>query len=448
MAIFFVALPTLAESREVHVQDVLQLRTAIRSALPGDKILLLPGVYVLGRTEIKRPGELNNPIIIRAAVDGQAVIYSNAIELFVVLAGFWRFQNLDIACLPSNPNYCHHAFHIVGPADHTVLSGNRMREFHSAIKGNGNTKHRFPNHVSILQNTIYNSLGRKTDAPVTSIDVIGGRHWRLSDNFIADFFKDGGDRISYGAFLKGGSTFGVIERNLVICEWRHKGGTRIALSLGGGGSGPAGICQNQQCNPEHSNGILRNNIITDCPVDVGIYLNKAANSLIYNNTLYNTYGIDARFPTTSAAIVNNIITGGIRSRDDALVNEESNLVAGHTWSALARRAIYYLQTDEFGYPIENFISELAGGLHSLLRDSFLFTGNNSHRRVFHDPENLDFQVRQNNKIIDAGETTELVVDDFCGRLRNLPPHDLGAIESKSEKCDASVRIQKINRFAN
>ena len=39
---------------------------------------------------------------------------------------------------------------------------------------------------------------------------------------------------------------------------------------------------------------MRNNIIVDCS-DVGIYLNEGKNTKLYNNTVVNTMGIDARF---------------------------------------------------------------------------------------------------------------------------------------------------------
>src|SRR5690606_12200610 len=79
------------------------------------------------------------------------------------------------------------------------------------------------------------------------------------------------------------------------------------------------------CDPEHQDGIMRNNIIAKCPADVGIYVNEGANSLIYNNTLYATTGIDMRFASTSGEVRNNLLMGQIRNRDNATANFANNL---------------------------------------------------------------------------------------------------------------------------
>ena len=62
----------------------------------------------------------------------------------------------------------------------------------------------------------------------------------------------------------------------------------------------------------------------NCPEEVGILLNKAWNSKIYNNTLINTVGIDVRFATSTADIRNNLITGRILDRNGALSTRNSN----------------------------------------------------------------------------------------------------------------------------
>jgi hypothetical protein len=70
-------------------------------------------------------------------------------------------------------------------------------------------------------------------------------------------------------------------------------------------------------------GILRDNLIAACNDD-GIYLNKAARSDIEHNTLLDTAGIDARFVETSASIVDNIVDGTIRIRNEAEASGQGN----------------------------------------------------------------------------------------------------------------------------
>src|SRR3546814_1462175 len=87
---------------------------------------------------------------------------------------------------------------------------------------------------------------------------------------------------------------------------------RIGFSFGGGGTAQR-FCRNNSCTNEHYDGVARSNVIMDCPNDVGIYLNKSKGTLIHNNALINTRGIDVRFAGTSALIVNTVIDGDRKS---------------------------------------------------------------------------------------------------------------------------------------
>src|SRR3546814_1781609 len=83
---------------------------------------------------------------------------------------------------------------------------------------------------------------------------------------------------------------------------------RIGFSFGGGGTAQR-FCRNNSCTNEHYDGVARSNVIMDCPNDVGIYLNKSKGTLIHNNALINTRGIDVRYEGTSDLIVNKVING-------------------------------------------------------------------------------------------------------------------------------------------
>src|SRR5690606_6773475 len=205
-----------------------------------------------------------------------------------------------------------------GDAEHTWIHHNRAHGFNAHIKANGTDtgpqgERVWPDDVIIEYNEFFNETPRDTGNPVTPIDVVGGRRWLVRGNYIHDFAKAQGNNVSYAAFLKGNSRDGVFERNLVVCEQLHTGFVRLGLSFGGGGSSPDSICEDSTCDPEHQDGIMRNNIIAKCPADVGIYVNEGANSLIYNNTLYATTGIDMRFASTSGEVRNNLLMGQIRN---------------------------------------------------------------------------------------------------------------------------------------
>ena len=301
----------------VNVSTSVQLIQAIDGAAPGQVIVLAPGTYTVNQNLLcDTAGAPNAPIVVRAAGLGQALIRFNAVEGFKVSAPHWRFENLDVQGVCAAHSSCEHAFHVVGGADFTEIRGNRLRDFNAQIKGNGEgAPFVFPDDVRIELNEFANAAVRNTSNPVTPIDVVGGRRWVVRANFIHDHAKGLGDQISYAAFLKGNSRDGLFERNLVICERDHTGGVRLGLSFGGGGSGPGPICEDGVCTPEHQNGMMRNNLIVNCPADVGIYLNAATSTRLYHNTLIDTTGIDVRFPSSTADIRNNLVSGQIRNRD-------------------------------------------------------------------------------------------------------------------------------------
>jgi hypothetical protein len=72
---------------------------------------------------------------------------------------------------------------------------------------------------------------------------------------------------------------------------------------------------------------MRNNII-HTGSDVGIYMNKASNFKIYNNTLWPANGfssIDVRYAESYGSIVNNICSEGYQLRDGGVATTATNL---------------------------------------------------------------------------------------------------------------------------
>jgi hypothetical protein len=180
----------------------------------------------------------------------------------------------------------------------------------------------------VENNSLYHTHGRDTANPVTLLNINAASNWVVRGNLIADFAKTGGNRISFGATMKGNSADGLFERNVVICEMHLPAdeGIRGGLSLGGGGTGTA-YCRDRDCSVEHTRGVIRNNIIYNCSHDVGIYLNTALYTGIYNNFLFNTLGIDVRFEPSTAAIANNIISGRVKDRDGGVAILDKNIIA-------------------------------------------------------------------------------------------------------------------------
>lgn len=373
-----------ASAETIQVDSAAALIAAINNA-DATQIVLAPGTYRVDQNiSINRPG----PATIRSA--GDATIEFNALEGFKVNAPDWTFDNLTIRGVCANDSDCEHAFHIVGTADRTTLRNSRIINFNAQIKANGEGDPRqFPDDVTIELNEFYDEAPRQTSNPVTKIDVVGGRRWIIRNNYIGDFAKAQGNNISYGAFLKGNSRDGIFESNLVACAKNHNPHVRIGLSLGGGGTSPDSICEDQSCTPEHQGGIIRNNIILNCS-DVGIYINKGANTQIFNNTLVQTSGIDIRFDTSSAIIANNVVEGRIRERDNGSISNAGNNIEQANGAAL-----------------------------------------------FQNPAAFDFAPADVTSLTDSGRAED-VVYDFCGKTRDAIL-DIGAIEySAGTICDTTT----------
>lgn len=388
---------------EVPVADVPGLLGAIQAAQAGDTIVLAPGTYEVKQNKIacEAAGTADAPIVVRAAEAGSVKLRLDTLEGFHVRGPHWEFANLDIEGTCAADSDCEHAFHVTGAADGVWLHHNRMHGFNAMIKGNGepigqNGSYVWPDDVVVEYNEMFNPAPRDTGNPVTPIDVVGGQRWVLRGNFIHDHAKGGGNNISYAAFLKGHSKDGLIERNLVVCELLHSGQIRLGLSLGGGGTSPDAICEDGACKPEHERGILRNNLIVNCPADVGIYVNAGADSTIVHNTLFNTTGIDMRFAETSGLVANNLLSGKIRDRDGASSMKMSNLAE--------------VSLADFG-------------------------------AWFVDPGAYDFTLKDGAALVDLGAALAEVKDDYCGNDRDDGKHDIGAIEYDGEGCNGGVPVE-------
>jgi uncharacterized protein (TIGR03382 family) len=189
----------------------------------------------------------------------------------------------------------------------------------------------------------------------------------------------------------------VFERNLVICSLEHTGGTRIGLSFGGGGTGAA-FCApdfdpNGFCAVEHSDGVIRNNVIATCS-DVGIYINRGANTHVLYNTLIDTAGIDFRFETTTGEAAGNLMTGDVHPRNEGTVTATGNRVNVD----LATFQTWYANPAVGDLNVTGDVAELLG----------------------------------------AGPARADVTDDYCLQARPSGALTVGAIEHAAGNCDTTM----------
>ena len=317
--------------KKIRVSNTKEFLNALEIVKAGQTIVLNPGVYKIKRRTINvgHAGTSDKPIFVTGDRLGVVTIELDTIEGFYIDKSFWVFENLKIKGVCSSDSNCEHAFHVVGRGNGVVVQNNIITDFNAAIKANGVKEGKdfyYPDNGLVKGNTFYNSTIRDTDNPVTVLDIVGVNDWVASDNFISDFVKGKGDKVSYAAFFKGNGFRNTFERNLIICRLNLKpeSGAQVGLSFGGGGTSLSS-CRNQQCDVENTSGVIRHNLVMNCD-DVAIYLNKSKDVEIYNNTLINTLGIDVRFPQSSAVIANNFLTGRVKNRNGGSNQSMNNVV--------------------------------------------------------------------------------------------------------------------------
>lgn len=304
----------------VRVNSLRQLQQVLENLGDTKTIVFEPGIYTFSGRSIKLQHEGTEPVIMRVAEpENTQFIQMNQVA-FAIKSANWVLSGFQFKGECAQDKDCEHAIHIVGDADNVSIISNDFTNYNAAIKSNGysakNTDLRqFPDNVSIKHNRFVNQHPRNTKKSVTPIDVVGGDNWQISHNFIADFVKQGGNRITYGAFLKGGGRYGKIHDNVVACKWKLPYGSvfdaRVGLSLGGGGTGVK-YCQSERCVYEHDKGIIKDNLVLNCTNEVALYINKSTNSLVTGNRLISTLGIDAKYTASLADYSNNQLHGNLR----------------------------------------------------------------------------------------------------------------------------------------
>lgn len=309
------------------VSGTQQLEAALAAAMPGQVIQLLPGTYGIGGRglQVARAGTAAAPITLRAERLGDATLEVYAQAGFKFNAPHWVVENLAMRGMCENHRDCEHAFHVVGLSSNVVFRNNRLEDFNAHFKINGQDG-AFPDRGRIEGNSMTNRAARDTRNPVTPIDLVAGSHWRIAGNFIADFQRAYRGAATYGAFMKGEGEGTVMERNVVLCEWKLLGAKSptVGLSVGGGGTFPDAVKrQLGALRVEQVGGVIRDNLVAFCN-DVGIYVNKGQRSVVAHNTLLDTAGIGVRFAESSADVVGNVVDGAILARDGALLRERDN----------------------------------------------------------------------------------------------------------------------------
>lgn len=306
----------------VHVDTLTGLQSAIDNAHAGDTVVLAAGTYrqhepirITGRSDITVRGATDDydDTVIRGPGIDDSRLQSNI-----------RLDNADditIKDLTVADSY-YHGIQINNDSDgftadnvHTLDNGESGFKVTSPSNGSGPAAYSDDGRI---ENCRINFSDTGHRSVVEGVDLVAVRHWQVIDNaFDHIWAPDGGP--AYAAFAKGNSQDVVFADNRINDSF-------IGLSFGGGGT-QARYFRNGDTRVESRGGVIRNNTVYDTR-DVGIYMNRAEDFTIRDNTVLDngpaTGSINVRYPQSSGRIEHNRTTGEIRMRDGARAQLEDN----------------------------------------------------------------------------------------------------------------------------
>ena len=305
----------------VTVSTVQQLRDAVLAATPGTIIELTDGTYAwsdnttLARIEDKQNLTIRSQSGNRDAVVLQGLGISSSTEFVFKLT---RSDHVTIENLTMRDVYWHCVQLNEGSECFTVRNCLMWDAGEGPIKSTVLGSSGPFCDYGLVDNCVIGFTTTGKRSVIEGIDVIAVRGWVIKDTEFYNVIHPKPRNVAYGCFAKAASEDTVIEN----CYFQD---CQVSMSFGGGGS-PISL-HRYEAPCEHYRGILRNNII-HYSSDVGVYMNKAADFKIYNNTLWTANGfssIDVRFAESYGSIINNICSDGYQLRDGGLATFATNL---------------------------------------------------------------------------------------------------------------------------
>lgn len=352
---YYHLVPKSLLSNTIFVDSVTELTKAIRNAAPGQVIVVRDGDYDLVGKRIlisEQIPSLGQPIYLVSENIGEVNITLDTREGFYINKPHWHVIGFNFTGVCKLQSSCDHAFHVVGEGSEFYAAHNEFWDFNAAIKVN-QLKGKYPDNGRLEYNYFSFTEPRQVRNSVTPINLDHGNNWRTSYNIIRDFAKIGGNRISYGLFFKGGVVGGEISNNLIVCNTKKEEpkSALVGMSIGGGGMSTSNRRNNVDF--EAKGVLVKNNIVMHCN-DVALYVNKGKDSVIHNNTFYNTNGLDLRYQETSGQVFNNVLNGKIRLRDGGKGDVVDNfLVEVDYWSGENKMQALYQAPERGDFTLTN-----------------------------------------------------------------------------------------------
>jgi hypothetical protein len=326
-AAWVVALAAGPAGAQQIVSTVAQLESAVSAANAGtasSEILLADGTYALAQ-----------PLALRA--NGMVVRSQSGSRAAVALEGSGMTSGIT------------HVFHVFGH-DVTIADLTMRNVWNHAVQVHGEAPSSADR--TVLRNLVLQDTGQQMvkvsykQGAAASADggLVEGCLFEYTAGIGPQYYIGGVDAHQAQDWVVRGNTFrGIRSPDANVAEhavhfWSDAGGTLVERNLIvncdrgiGFGLGSRG----------HQGGIIRNNMIYHADLgadrgDVGIELESAVGTEVYNNTVYQEHGyptaISVRFAVSSVYVANNLLrtAGGgpvIWKRDGATLTQEANVTA-------------------------------------------------------------------------------------------------------------------------
>ena len=309
---------------DVVVSDATELASAIEEAnAGGDKTIILEdGTYTLDNmlwveadgVTVRSSSENRDDVIIRG--EGMEGSVSH---IFNVAGSDFTVRDLTIGWV------CNHAIQIHGNSNaHRPLIQNLhiVDTFEQMIKVSYESASDNCSEDGIVENCLLEySAGIGPQYYIGGVDAHQAKNWIIRNNTFKSIISPSDEVAEFAIHFWSDSENTIVECNTIInCD------RGIGFGLGDRG---------------HIRGIIRNNMIyhdtTEGYADVGISIESASDTQVYNNTIYMEHSypnaIEYRFPsTTGTMIVNNLTNKPITQRDGATATVSYNVTdAQATW---------------------------------------------------------------------------------------------------------------------
>ncbi len=322
----------------MQVSSLAELRTAISAAAPGTTIEIADGSYLLDTNGIFLNDKTDLTIRSHSRNRNAVVIHGNGITSYPEFCfKLYRSQHIVLEDMTLRDVYWHCVQVNEGSSDVTFRNlymwdaGEGPIKSTLSIDAYGQATEPYCDN-GLVEDCVIGYTNGSTRSAIEGIDLMGSANWVVRRTSFYHAYGDPSYTGSpgWGFFAKGGS----IDTTVDDCYFEDCG---VSISFGGGGSPDE--WKRGHVPQEHTGGIMRNNVVRHTTVttpvrDVAVYMNKAADFRVYNNTFWTTSdtgtSIDSRFAESTGWVYNNLCTQPLHLRDGGTAVESNNI-----WEATA-----------------------------------------------------------------------------------------------------------------